>query len=143
MPAGHPTDYKIEYCEMLINHMAQGYSFESFGADAHCAKDTLYEWVKVHPEFSYAKSEGTLLSLKWHESVGQKGMMGLPIEVQMKDKHGNIKTITGKNFNPVIFKFMMANKHGWKDRSDVTSADEKIEAPRIILDTHPIDESTK
>ena len=27
---GRPTDYKKEYCELLIEHMAAGFSFESF-----------------------------------------------------------------------------------------------------------------
>ena len=111
--------------------MGQGFSFESFGAEVHKSSQCLYEWVQAHSEFGDAKAEGTALSLKWHENIGNKGMMGLPMEVQMKDKNGNIKTITGKNFNPVMFKFMMANRHKWKDRSDVTTDDEKIEGPVV------------
>ena len=29
-PVGRPTKYKPEYCEMLIEHMSEGLSFESF-----------------------------------------------------------------------------------------------------------------
>lgn len=71
---GRPTKYKEEYCEMLINHMSEGYSFESFGGIIEVAEDTLYEWVKVHKNFSDSKNIGTQKSMIWWEKMGRKGM---------------------------------------------------------------------
>jgi hypothetical protein len=70
-----PTDYKEEYCQMLIDHMAEGYSFKSFGGIISVVEDTLHEWVKVHPKFSESKNIGTLKSMVFWEQVGRKGMM--------------------------------------------------------------------
>ena len=71
---GRPTSYKPEYCEMLIEHMSEGYSFESFGGIIEVNEDTLYEWVKVHKEFSDSKKIGTQKSMVWWEKIGRKGM---------------------------------------------------------------------
>lgn len=68
MPAGRPSEYKEEYCKMLIDHMSKGYSFMSFGADVSCGRTTLYEWVDKYPEFAAAKKEGEARALKFLES---------------------------------------------------------------------------
>ena len=72
---GRPTKYKEEYCEMLIEHMAEGYSFESFGGIIEVDESTLYEWAKNHQEFSHSKNIGTQKSMVWWEKVGRRGMM--------------------------------------------------------------------
>jgi hypothetical protein len=70
-----PSKYDEKYCEMLIEHMAEGYSFESFGGIIEVNEDTLYEWVKVHPKFSDSKSIGTQKSMVWWEKIGRQGMI--------------------------------------------------------------------
>ena len=72
---GRKTDYKPEFCEMLIEHMAEGYSFKSFGGVVGVCEDTLYQWQKVHKEFSESNKIGKLKSMIWWEKVGKKGMM--------------------------------------------------------------------
>ena len=99
MPKGMPSKYKPEFCDLLIKHMADGLSFESFGAVAKVHKDTLYEWLKVHPEFVEAKAEAWAENLLFYEKVGRAGM-------------------TGKldGFNVTAWIFSMKNRHGWRDR---------------------------
>lgn len=41
---------------MIIEHMASGLSFESFGAVIDVNVDTLYQWNKLKPQFAEAKS---------------------------------------------------------------------------------------
>lgn len=72
---GRPTKYKEEYCQKLIDHMAEGYSFDSFAGIVDVNIDTLYEWAKVHAEFSDAKSIGTAKSMAWWERIGRMGMI--------------------------------------------------------------------
>lgn len=72
---GRETDYKPEFCQMLIEHMSEGLSFKSFGGIVSVCKDTLYEWVKVHKQFSDSKDIGHLKSMLFYEKVGKKGMM--------------------------------------------------------------------
>lgn len=52
---GRPTKYLPEYNQRLIDHMAQGFSFETFAATIDCASSTLYVWEKEYPGFLEAK----------------------------------------------------------------------------------------
>jgi len=76
MALGRPTSYKPEYCELLMKHMKDGYSFESFASIAECHWDTLYEWVKVHPDFSEAKRIGLGHLLLVDERTARAGSTG-------------------------------------------------------------------
>jgi DNA-binding transcriptional regulator YiaG len=44
---GRPTKYKRDYCAMLISHLKDGLSFESFGGVLGVSKQTLYDWEKA------------------------------------------------------------------------------------------------
>ncbi len=68
---GRPTDYKPEYCQMLIDHMAEGFSFESFAAVIKVTRSTLYEWVSAQPDFSDAKQRGFEASRLTWEQIGR------------------------------------------------------------------------
>src|SRR5581483_1104978 len=76
LPAGQPTKYKPEYCQQLIDHMAGGNSFESFGAKIDIARATIYGWLELFPEFSDAKARGLDKNLMYWEEVGKAGTTG-------------------------------------------------------------------
>lgn len=127
------------YCEQLIQHMAQGGSFESFGSVPRCGKDLLYSWLKKHPEFSDSRKIGVSLSAKFYEDLGKMIATGnlrrLKSERPMmtKDKEGRdvpvIDPTTGQvmyhreyepaHANATAWIFMMKNMHGWRDKRDV------------------------
>jgi len=73
---GRPTLYKPEYCELLENHLAQGKSYLAFGAEINVTRETLYEWERVHEEFSDSKKRGILKSLKVWENRLEDGLLG-------------------------------------------------------------------
>jgi len=74
--AGRPSKYKEKYCNMLIEHLAQGLSIVSFAASIDVCEDTIYEWFKVHPNFSEAKRVAMAkYQAKWEE-WGINGMLG-------------------------------------------------------------------
>ena len=102
MTVGRPTKYKPEYCDMLIEHMAQGLSFESFGGIIRVHRETLYEWCKVYPEFSDAKGVGKSCSLLWWEQLGR----GL--------SSGKLKG------NAQAWTFNIKNHHNWTDKNETT-----------------------
>lgn len=102
---GRPTKYEPEFPEMLVDHMAQGYSFESFGAIADCCADSLYEWKKVHPNFSDAHKKGKLLRLRFYEELGLDGVKG-----------------EREKFNAAAWIFTMKaqfNQFGWKEKKEI------------------------
>jgi hypothetical protein len=116
MSIGRPTIFKEEYCQMLIEHMRQGYSFESFGAYPVCVtKDTLYSWLKQHPQFAYAKKLGTIECRKLWEKLGLAGASGkLP------------------GFNTAAWIFNMKNRFMWRDRVEQIE-DNRLNTVRIEL----------
>jgi hypothetical protein len=115
---GRPTEYKQEYCEMLINHMEQGLSFESFAGLIGVWKQTLYNWTEQFPEFLDAKRVGTDKSRLWWERTGHAGMF-----------------MGGKDnpFNSTIWVFSMKNRFNWKDKTEVTEKPLKTMSKEELL----------
>ena len=116
MPAGRPTKYEDRFCEELIQHMALGFSFESFAGKIEVAEDTLYEWQKVNLDFSEAHRIGKSKMRVFWEELGIVG------------------TTEGKNFNASAWAFNMKNKLRWTDRNDFTSDDQKLEGLVVVKD---------
>lgn len=113
---GRPTKYDAKYCNELINHMALGFSFESFAGKIDVAESTINLWQIEHPEFSEAHQIGkSKMRLFWEE-------MGI------------IGTTEGKNFNASAWALNMKNKLRWTDRQDITSDDKEI-VPHVTIST--------
>jgi hypothetical protein len=98
--------YKPEFCQMLIEHMAEGYSFESFAKVAGVMEITLYRWTQpdgdwFKPDFYEAKQRAFAENRYFWES---KGISGL----------------TTKEFNATIWVFNMKNRFGWRDKQEMT-----------------------
>lgn len=53
-----PSTYKVEYADMLIDHMAQGYCFQSFAGVVGVTRGTLNYWLKKYPDFKEARDIG-------------------------------------------------------------------------------------
>jgi hypothetical protein len=98
-----PTKYKKEYCELLIEHMDTGGSFESFAADLNVCRQTLYDWTEAHPEFLDTKKRAEAKALRYFERLGDDMMKGL-IE----------------KGNSTVWIFNMKNRFKWTDRHEIT-----------------------
>lgn len=110
--SGRPSKFKKEYCEMLIEHMRNGGSYQTFAAkipDNAVNIDTLYYWEQKHPEFSDAKKRGFALCRLFFETVGNAIMAG-------KLKNGN-------NIN---WYMQMKNRFGWSDTANGSSDQRNI-----------------
>jgi phage terminase large subunit-like protein len=88
---------------MLIDHMRQGLSFDSFYIASDVTDATIYNWLKKHPEFLEAKKEGEKLSRKQWEQWGIMGMLGKIKGWQnatwiftMKNRYGYHDNISGR-----------------------------------------------
>lgn len=68
------SEFSQEYPAMLVLHMAQGLSYESFGGLISVDKGTLYNWEKQFPEFFNAKREAVLKCLLFWEKLGIDGI---------------------------------------------------------------------
>lgn len=136
-PMGRPPEYDPKYCQMVIEHMAQGGTFETFAGELRHSKQTLYNWMNVYPEFMDAKKIGESLSLQYYLKIGQGQALGqlrrVISEEVVRDTDGSI--VFDKDGNPTFNRkydysgggqaswiFMMKNIHKWRDRTDVNLA---------------------
>lgn len=116
---GRPSLYKPEYCEMLLEHMEQGFSLESFAGKLRVSRETLYEWMRVHADFSdTVKIAKGLSQYKWEE-LGREMMMGRA--------PGSV---------PSLYMFNMKNRFGWADQPK-ESDDDKNKSRQIVLNYDP------
>lgn len=75
-PIGAPPSYRPELCEMLVEHMASGLSYETFAATIGTSRRTIYGWEKIYPEWEEAKAIGKEASRLFYEQAGRDGMLG-------------------------------------------------------------------
>lgn len=78
MPAGRPTDYRSEYCARVIEFGEIGKSLAWIAAKLDVSRECIYEWMRVHPEFSDAMARARLKSQAWWEDFGQENTMLAP-----------------------------------------------------------------
>lgn len=71
---GRPTDYLPEYCERVIELGTEGKSHAQIARSLDVARQTLYDWAKVHPEFLDAITRAKDLAQAWFEDKGQDGL---------------------------------------------------------------------
>lgn len=116
-PIGRPTNYRPEYCQMLIRHMSEGLSFESFAAITDQCRETLYDWIQKYPDFLHAKKKGVERCQLFWEKLGRAGAAGkVPY------------------FNNATWIFNMKNRFGWRDVQDIThNFDERIGKIKIEI----------
>jgi hypothetical protein len=119
---GRPTKYDPKYCQMLIEHMAKGLSYETFGASIKVAQSTVERWEQ-HEEFSGAKKEAFDRCRLFWENVGINGLWN------HKD---------GPSLNTGNYVFQMKNRFKWTDRLDTnTNHSGKIDIPAINFIIEP------
>ncbi len=101
---GRPPKYKPEYCQMLIDHMATGMSYETFAATIGTYRSVLYDWEKKYQEFSDAKKIAVEACQAFWEKIGMAQAVG--------DKHYGKGSTASWIFN-------MKNRFNWTDRQEV------------------------
>ena len=100
MPAGRPTDYREEYCQLAIDLMSEGASITEVAAECGVVKSTIYEWIDKFPEFSNAIKKGSELSEAWWERKGRKNL-------------------ENKEFSYVGWYMNMKNRFKWADKQEI------------------------
>ena len=73
---GRPSDYRPEYCDAVIEAMGEGCSLTAFAGIIGVARDTVYEWIKSHREFSDAVSRARPKQVLWWERKLQRSRKG-------------------------------------------------------------------
>lgn len=74
-PGGRPSEYTPDCCDKVIAWGEQGKSKTWMAAKLGISRECIYEWARVHPEFSDALSRAMALSQMWWEDQGQANML--------------------------------------------------------------------
>ena len=119
-PGGRPTDYKPEYCEQLIEHMAKGLSFEAFAGVLSVSKQTLYNWADANTEFMDAKKIGIEHCRLFWERLGVDHI------ITKSESFGKGEGSESKALNTGVYVFNMKNRfpEEWKDKKEVDNSHE-------------------
>ena len=64
------SGYKPEYAAMLREHIGRGFSLNSF--DVGVSTKTIYNWLRIHPDFALARERGEKQKLKFLEASSVK-----------------------------------------------------------------------
>lgn len=103
MPAGRPTKYKPEYCDLLVSMLSNGASLIEFCAEVGICKQTLYNWKDDNPEFLDSYTQAIVNGQAyWEKWLRTKGM-------------------TDNKANAPLVKLYFANRFGWSDKQEVDS----------------------
>lgn len=97
---GRPTEYKPEYCDMVIEHMSMGLSFESFAGLIGTCRSTLYNWMEKFPDFMDSKKRGDMACLLWWEREG-------------------FRALNQKFYQSSIWIMSMKSRFQWRDHATV------------------------
>ena len=98
MSRGRPTDYRPEFCELLVEKMKEGNSLASFAVDVGVSRDTCYDWMKAQPDFLYAYKRGQDCALEFWEKMLKRCAMGIPLKID---------GVVYKNYNVTAMIFLM------------------------------------
>lgn len=133
---GRPTKYKPEFCEIIEKDLAMGYSKEAACGGIGITKETMYQWIKTHPEFSDAIRRGELKSIRHYES--------------RLIAHGSGKKMDGfdqskSNLNAIIFplKTRFHRVYGERQKIETTEKSDNEKQWKLAYDSTPKGESEK
>jgi transposase len=115
MNTGRPTKYDPEMCEKAVEFLSEGLSIQAMAGEMGVCKDTIYEWMKVHPEFSDAIKRGVAKGALFWEKIGRAGASGKI-----------------KGFNPAAWIFTMKNRFKWTDRVEVSGTEDAETKPLVL-----------
>jgi transposase len=97
---GRPSKYDPSYCEAVIEAGKQGFSLTAFAGSIGVCRDTITEWMKVHPDFS--------LAVKHHSAVRTHTLEGDLLNAE-----------TGPRVTSRIFALKNCAPDEWRDKQQL------------------------
>ncbi|TNE58626.1 MAG: hypothetical protein EP341_03150 [Sphingomonadales bacterium] len=74
MPAGRPTKYKPEYCQLVIDMGREGKSWAQMASALDVDRATFYNWQEQHPEFFTAFNRAKAHAQAWWEDKAAEAL---------------------------------------------------------------------
>lgn len=86
MTAGRPSDYRKEYCELVIELGKEGHTVAMMALNIGTSKQTLYAWMKVQPKFLDAMKEAISNAQAFLENIGLEQMVDGKLNTALYNK---------------------------------------------------------
>lgn len=96
---GRPTVYKPEFCELAIEFFKDGKSMAEFARHLDVARSSVFEWMKLYPDFSNAVNKAVEYSEAEWIAWGRQNI-------------GN------KDFNARLYELNMMNRFSWMRKAE-------------------------
>lgn len=116
MPAGRPTKYKPEYCNLIIEIGESGGWLSEMAEACDVHRSTMDEWAANHPEFSEALSRAKQKAQAWFEREGRFGL-------------------TADKFNSALWQKQMSARHPgeYTEKRDISHKGEMVTKIERVL----------
>lgn len=129
LPRGRPSKYEESMCDTVVTCMKKGYIVDEVCAELGIHRDTFFEWIRAHPDFSDAYKKGKAgFSAFWTRAY-KKIMMGIPLNQPKKTKsktgrkkgakeqedEEEEKPVELGKANPAMMIFYMKAHCGWRE----------------------------
>lgn len=112
---GRPSKYDESIAERLPDMFKDGQSVLEVSVQLGVSRDTLYEWAKVHPEFSDALTRGKAISQAWWEKIGRENLF------DESEYDAENKVSTTKKFNEKLWNKNVSCRFrdDWTDKQEI------------------------
>ena len=118
MAGGRPTDYRVEFCEQIIEMGKLGYSQTEMASEIGVSKQTFYSWRDTYKEFLDAIQLARTHSQCWWERKGREDL-------------------NADKFHSAVYNKRIAGM--FPDDYMDKSKQEHIVSPRVVRDNIPDD----
>jgi hypothetical protein len=102
---GRPSLYDPKLCVDVVAYMGKGFSLTAFAGKIGVSRECIYEWARVHPEFSSAVKSAQSARC----TALEEGLLD--------------QTLAGPQITARIFALKNAAPLDWRDRYEHTGAD--------------------
>lgn len=75
-----PTKYKKAYCKVAEDTLAEGFSIAVVAANLDVCRDTIYEWAKIHAQFSDSIKAGFSKGQAYYERLLKAKVSGQKVK---------------------------------------------------------------
>lgn len=122
MPAGRPTKYTPEMCDLVVAICSEGYSLTGFAGKVGVSRATVSNWMAEYPEFLKAAERAQAASAAWWEEHARE-----------------VGTVpdAGKGGRGGMVQFALRNMaaRDWKERQELDhqSSDGSMTPKRVVV----------
>ncbi len=113
MAGGRPTDYRPEFCKLVVELGKLGKSKIQMCAAMGICKRTFANWEEAHPDFLSAVNMAMIYSEDWWVTKG-------------------VDNLNAQHFQPQVYKLNMFNRFDWADKQELGGMKDKPIGMAII-----------